>query len=226
MAQQPATRAAAAAPANGGTPAKQTAARTQAEGAEQVDAGQGELGGNHTVNLNREGLVAGRISLLDPRTGRPTPVENVIVSFAQNGRLVTQVRPASDGTFTVRLQPGVYSVIAQAPTGFGAFAVFVKPYDPMATDPQELTLDGTLIPTADMQALNAPPPGGPLPPPPGGPGGPIGGGGGPVGGGGGGGPAGGLNSLLGLAPLAALAALAANDDDDAPIITPVSPDAP
>jgi hypothetical protein len=221
MAQQPAT------PASGGTPAKQTAARTQAEGAEQVDAGQIELGSNHTVNLNREGMVTGRIHLLDPRTGRPTPVENVVVSFAQNGRLVTQVRPGSDASFTVRLQPGVYSVIAQSPAGFGAFAVLVKPYDPTATDPQELMLDGTLIPPADVAAVNAPMAGGPLPPAPGGvPGGPIGGGGGFVGGGGGGGTPGGLSSLLGLAPLAALAALAGNDDDNAAVITPVSPDVP
>jgi len=232
MAQQPATNArpANAAPSAGGTPAQPVAARQAGDQAqEEVDIGQIELNGNHTVNLDREGNVNGKISLLDPRTGRPTPVENAVVSFVQGGRLVTQVRPASDGSFTVRLSPGVYSVIAQAPAGFGAFAVVVKPYDPTASDPQELSLDGTLIPNADIQAANAPGLGGPLGPPPGiGPGGTIGGGGGFVGGGaGGGGSQGGLGGLLGLAPLAALGALGSGDDGGASLLAPpASPAAP
>ena len=222
----PATAATAKAPA--ATTAKQ--ASTRQPGAEEVDVGQIELNGKHTVNLDREGIVHGRISLLDPRTGLPTPVDNAIVSFVQNGRLVTQVRPGSNGTFTVRLQPGVYSVIATAPAGYGAFAVLIRPYDPTATDPQELLLDGTLIPPADAAAAAIAPPGAL---PPGGPpfggvgGGATRGGGGGFVGGGGGGTGGGLNSLLGLAPLAALAALAGDDDDDgAAITTPVSPVTP
>lgn len=237
MAQQPATSAkpnpaVQAAPASSGTPTLQTAARQQPGGEpartdEEVDAGQIEWSGNHTVNLDSEGNVRGRVSLLDPRTGRPTPVDNAIVSFVQGGRLLNQVRTGSDGRFTVRLRPGVYSVIAQAPAGFGAFAVFVKPYDPTASDPLELVLDGTLIPTADIQALNGPIAGLPLPAPGGAPGGPFGGGGGFTGGGGGGGDgSGGLGGLLGIAGLAAGLSALANNDDPNPVVVPASPVAP
>jgi len=235
MAQQPsagpspANAKVQAPPSTGGTSAQPVAARTQPNGRgagpEEVDAGEVVLGGNHIVNLDSEGNVSGRVSLLDPRTGLPTPVNGTVVSFVQNGRLVTQVRPGSDGTFSVRLRPGVYSVVAQAPAGFGAFAVVVQPFDPTASDPQELTLDGTLIPRADLQAANVPM-GLPLPAPGGAPGGPIGGGGGFIGGGGGGGTGGeGLGSLMGLAGLLGLAALA--DDEEAAVVAqPVSPAAP
>jgi hypothetical protein len=192
-----------------------------------VGVGEIELASDHIVNLDSQGNIHGSISLLDPRTGQPTPVSDAIVSFVQNGRLVTQVRPTTAGTFSARLQPGVYSVIARAPAGFGAFAVLVKPYDPTASDPQELSLDGTLIPTGDVQAASAPLLGPPLPHAPGGaPGGTFGGGGGVYGGGGGGGPGEGLGSLLGLAGLVGLAAMANDDDDSAAVTAPASPVTP
>jgi len=188
------------------------------------------LGANmHAVNLNADGAITGRVSLIDGRTGQRVPTMDVIVNFVQFGRIVAQARPGQNGEFTVRLRPGVYSVIVSGPGGFGAFSVLVQPFDPMAPpEATELLLDGTLVPPSDMEivaglanrnlGIFAPPFG------PGGGGGAFGGGGGGFGGGGGGSSSG-LGGLLGLAGLGAgLAAIANNDDDDNPVV--VGPSSP
>lgn len=190
------------------------------------------LGANyHAVNLNAEGAITGRVSLIDARTGQRVPTMDVIVNFVQFGRIVAQARPGQNGEFTVRLRPGVYSVIVSGPGGFGAFSVLVQPFDPMApVEATYLLLDGTLVPPADMEivaglanrnlGIFAPPFSGP-----GGGGGGFGGGGGGFGGGGSGGGSG-LGSLLGLAGLAAGIGAIANQDDNAVISAPSSPAGP
>jgi hypothetical protein len=200
----------------------------------QPGAGPGPIGGQlpmganmHAVSLNEEGAITGRVSLIDGRTGQRVPTMDVMVNFAQFGRIVAQARPGQNGEFTVRLRPGVYSVIVSGPGGFGAFSVLVQPFDPMApAEASELLLDGTLVPPADMEivaglanrnlGIFAPPFGAP------GGGGAFGGGGGGFGGGGGGGNSG-LGNLLGLAGLAAgVGAIASNDDSDNAVVTPPS----
>jgi hypothetical protein len=185
----------------------------------------------HAVNLNAEGAITGRVTQIDPRTGVRVPTMDVMVNFVQFGRIVAQARPGQNGEFSIRLRPGVYSVIVSGPGGFGAFSVIVQPFDPMAPiEATQLLLDGTLVPPGDLEivaglanrnlGIFAPPFG------PGGGAGAFGGGGGVFGGGGGGG-TGGLGNLLGLAGLAAgVAALADDDDEAAAIVGPSSPAAP
>lgn len=181
----------------------------------------------HAVNLNAEGAITGRASLIDSRTGQRIPTMDVLVNFVQYGRIVTQARPGQNGEFTVRLRPGVYSVIVSGPGGFGAFSVLVQPFDPAAPPgASQLLLDGTLVPPGDLEIVAGlanrnlgifAPPFGP------GAGGGFGGGGGFSGGGGSGG-GGGLGSLLGLAGIGLGAAALLQDDDDPVVVSPpVSP---
>src|SRR5690242_9047706 len=64
------------------------------------------LGANmHAVNLNADGAITGRVSLIDARTGQRVPTMDVITNFVQFGRIVAQARPGQNGEFTVRLRP-------------------------------------------------------------------------------------------------------------------------
>jgi hypothetical protein len=103
------------------------------------------------VHLRVDGNLFGRISLF-ASTGNLVPAKATI-HFVQNGHEVFTTQSDERGNFqAVGLRPGVYSVIAMGADGFTAFSVLVLPYDP-AIPEDELLLQGTLIPPADMALL-------------------------------------------------------------------------
>ena len=139
------------------------------------------------VHLQVDGNLKGKLSILDS-AGKPSPAQAKI-TFLQNGQVVATAQADAGGVFQVPgLKPGVYSVIASGPDGFAATTVQVLPFAGDAPA-AELTLNMTLVPLNEADALSdllaQTPPGTPAPPvdPP------------AYGGGGGGGGGGGLGAL-------------------------------
>lgn len=82
----------------------------------------------HRVQLAEDGLLPGRLSLIDPAAGDRIAVEEIVVHFVRNGTIVSVVEPGVGGVFQARgLTPGIYSVIAAGPSGLLASAVEIAP---------------------------------------------------------------------------------------------------
>lgn len=85
---------------------------------------------NHEMPVSADGNLPGELRVFD-ESGNLVPAR-VRLFFLQQGEIVTQTRPDDQGNFqAVGLIPGVYSVVAAGPEGFGAFSVRVLP----ATEP-------------------------------------------------------------------------------------------
>ena len=137
----------------------------------QVGPDEGHLGQrlrSHHVRISEDGMVPGRLSVINPATGDPGSIQRIRVHFVQGGKVVQQVQPGEGGIFQVPgLEPGVYSMIAAGPAGFMAYSVFVLPAlnaqaanQPaqfrMVTFQKEeamLQIDGAAVPPADFSAL-------------------------------------------------------------------------
>lgn len=187
---------------------------------------------NHELPVHSDGNLPGQLRVFDSQ-GNLVPAR-VQLYFLQSGRVVNRTMPNEAGEFQlVGAQPGVYSVVAVGPQGFGAFSVRVRPPVEAATPPKAntigtvrpavfraqgaLTMNVSLIQPIDtpvayqLMQQNVPglpqgPPAGAVPP------GPLSG---PLGaGGGGGGGGGGLGALLGAGGLAAGLAGLGNDDNN------------
>ena len=105
------------------------------------------------VHLQVDGNLKGQLVVLDA-AGKPTPAQGK-VSFLQNGQVVAAAQTDSNGVFQVPgLKPGVYSVLASGPEGFAAMTVQVSPYAADAPAAQ-LTLEMTLVPLDQADALSA-----------------------------------------------------------------------
>ncbi len=68
-----------------------------------------------------DGRVSGVIQSLDA-SGATKNLTDVRVSFIRDGAVVTQVAPGSDGVFSAQVGQGVYTVIANGPSGYAAYA--------------------------------------------------------------------------------------------------------
>jgi len=79
----------------------------------------------HNFRLSKDGLFAGRLTVFDPKAGKPIPVNNVIVYFLRLGRILVQINPGIDGRFQVKILPGVYSLIVAGDDGFLAMGLNV-----------------------------------------------------------------------------------------------------
>ena len=78
----------------------------------------------HTVALNRNGAVEGRIASMD--VSKTTGISSLKVFFVQDGEVVSESRTAADGTFVAHNLPeGVYSFVATGKSGFAAYGVRV-----------------------------------------------------------------------------------------------------
>jgi len=82
---------------------------------------------SHVVRLDSENKLNGRISLIDSATGNLISVSSVTVRLLRNGVLKAEARPADDGTFSVSVEPGGYSMLASGPGAFLAMSVNVQP---------------------------------------------------------------------------------------------------
>ncbi|QDT53126.1 hypothetical protein Pan44_11410 [Caulifigura coniformis] len=198
---------------------------------------------HHTVRLEADGSLIGRLKRIHPQTGDVLRVHSLNGFLVQGGSVVHQASVAEDGALKFSaVNPGVYTFVTAGSEGFSAFSVVVAPalatasannITPVSFQPEGSPLTGTPGAPGDMGPATdplAPPsnddPAGTFVEPPGGAGGGGfgGGSGGGFGGGGAGGGGLGLGGLLGLAGIGIGAAALADDDDDNN--RPVSPAAP
>ena len=78
----------------------------------------------HTVALNRNGSVEGRIASID--NGTNEGLSELKVFFVSNGEVVSETATLSDGSFVAQSVPeGAYSFIATGKNGFAAYGVRV-----------------------------------------------------------------------------------------------------
>lgn len=81
---------------------------------------------NHTITLNEDGEVQGRVASINHKTKVPRGLTNVTVYFAQDGRIVRKGYTNEDGTFVVDgLDEGVYSFVAANEFSFATCGVKV-----------------------------------------------------------------------------------------------------
>lgn len=195
---------------------------------------------HHTVNLEADGSLLGKLSRLDKVTGNLLRIHAVNAFLVQNGQVLHQTTVAQDGSLKFSaVSPGVYSFVTAGVEGFSAFGVVVAPATATAAAGQARPVSfkqgeggGPLTGTLGFPEDGPPGPPDEPPPPenppeePGGGGAGFGGGGagGGIGGGGAGGGGLGLGGLLGLAGLGAgIAAIANNNDNNNGPNSPAGP---
>ncbi len=100
------------------------------------------------VHLSSDGLLPGRLNLVDPESGLRKPTKNLTISFLQGGKVIAQVKPGVSGVFQVKdLPTGIYSMVASGADGFLAMSVLVlppltKPAEALADDdPLQIDVD-------------------------------------------------------------------------------------
>lgn len=78
----------------------------------------------HTVALNRNGSVEGRIASIE--NGTNEGLSSLRVFFVQNGEVVSETSTLNDGSFVAQSVPeGAYSFVATGENGFAAYGVRV-----------------------------------------------------------------------------------------------------
>ncbi len=81
---------------------------------------------NHTITLNADGEVQGRVAAINFKSKVPRGLSEVNVYFSQNGRVVRKGYTNDDGTFVVKgLKEGVYSFVATNDLSFATCGVNV-----------------------------------------------------------------------------------------------------
>ncbi|HVJ86643.1 MAG TPA: hypothetical protein VM452_13420 [Caulifigura sp.] len=200
---------------------------------------------HHTVTLEADGSLLGKLKRIHPQTGDVLRVHSLSAFLVQNGSVVHQAGVAEDGSLKFSsVKPGVYSFVTAGSEGFSAFSIVVAPAAATASAdairPVSFQADGgplTATPGAPSDIGPATDPLGPggndegVPPvgdvPPGGAGGGGfgGGSGGGFGGGGGGLGGGGLGLVLGAlgAGLGAAALADNNNNDNNGPVSPANP---
>ncbi len=122
----------------------------------------------HRIRLSSDGLVPGKILVVDPQTNAVVPATDLTVMFAQNGEIKAQVEPGEGGVFQASgLGPGLYSVIASGASGFVAFGVellpaavahvprdgVVQPVSFFQEEQAALEIDALAVPPRDLEAV-------------------------------------------------------------------------
>lgn len=80
---------------------------------------------NFSVRRAADGTISGQISLADPNTGAIRQLTDVEVSFVHGKDQIITAKPNSEGIFKAALEPGIYSLIAQGPSGYVAYGLQV-----------------------------------------------------------------------------------------------------
>ena len=92
----------------------------------------------HQVLLTRDHRMFGRLVGIDRETGRARMIQNVRVYVIANDRVLTHVPVNQQGFFTLSIAPGVYSLVAAGPDGFGASGFeAVTSLDQVSHDPAD-----------------------------------------------------------------------------------------
>jgi len=200
---------------------------------------------HHTVNLEADGSLLGRVKRINPLTGDVVRVYSMSAFLIRSGTVVRQTAIAEDGALKFTgVSPGTYTFVTAGSEGFSAISVVVAPHvgtaAASAVRPVSFQADGGPLTVTPGAATDTGPATDPLAPPGEGPGEdpgafaepPLGGGGGGFGGGSGGGFGGGgagggglgIGGLLGLAGIGlGAAALLDDDDDDNGPVSPAGP---
>ena len=123
----------------------------------------------HRIRLSSDATLWGRLSIIDPTSGKSIAIRDVQVYFVRNGRIAGDAKPNEDGEFRVSgLTQGSFSLIAAGADGFVAYGVDVV--DPMedgasVTDKAQLlqvafqepnsrlAVDGAAVPPTNFNAL-------------------------------------------------------------------------
>jgi hypothetical protein len=92
---------------------------------------QDDVNGDHAVDLHRhdvrlqaDGSLSGRLTRLDPLTGRPTRIRRLNVFLVQDNEIIAQAPVDPLGMFRLAgLAPGLYSFVAAGSEGLAAFSV-------------------------------------------------------------------------------------------------------
>lgn len=88
----------------------------------------------YRIRLTRDGLIPGRLNLLDPVTGDVRPMTNVTITMLQHGEVKATAKPGVGGVFQISgLKPGLYSLVGAGEDGYIAYGVQIMPFD----DPAE-----------------------------------------------------------------------------------------
>lgn len=100
------------------------------------------------VHLSSDGLLPGRLNVVDPESSVRKPTKNLTIRFLQGGKVIAQVKPGVSGVFQVKdLPTGIYSMVASGTDGFLAMSVLVlppltKPAEALADDdPLQIDVD-------------------------------------------------------------------------------------
>ncbi len=81
---------------------------------------------NHTITLNADGEVQGRVASINHKTKIPTGLANVKIYFYQNEKIAKKGFTNPDGTFLIKgLKEGVYSFVAASEWSFATCGVKV-----------------------------------------------------------------------------------------------------
>lgn len=84
------------------------------------------IGANHTISLNQNGTLSGRVASIDGSTKQATGLSGLNVFFIQNNQVRQQALTSADGSFVVQgLPEGPYTFIAAGKSGIAAYGVYV-----------------------------------------------------------------------------------------------------
>ncbi len=94
----------------------------------QVGAVNNKETRSHQVRLTSDGMLPGRVILLDPRSGLPQTAKNIAVFFIKMGVVSGAAKPGPNGVFQATgILPGVYGVAVLGKEAFASFSVHVLP---------------------------------------------------------------------------------------------------
>jgi hypothetical protein len=81
---------------------------------------------SHTISLNANGAIDGRIASMDATTKNTAGLSGLSIYFVRDGQVAYQAQTTTGGSFTVaNVAPGPYSFVATGQTGFAAYGVYV-----------------------------------------------------------------------------------------------------
>ena len=110
------------------------------------------------ARLASDGLLPGRLNMIDPATRQLIPAERVTLNVVQNGKVVTYVKPGIHGVFQVPgLQPGVYSIVVVGDHGLLTYAVHVLPpadNPDVQTENSLLQIDSSIVLQQDLSMVH------------------------------------------------------------------------
>jgi len=110
---------------------------------------------SQSARLSKDGLLVGRLNIVNPHTGSLIPATSLTIYFLQAGRVVRVARPGPSGIFQARLLPGRYDMVAGGGDGFYASSVSVSAADVNAPDIISPQIDAAVIGPVDFPGLRA-----------------------------------------------------------------------